>query len=246
MLSQNAVLWNAINTTHAHDLTSDDHVLTVLPIFHVGGLNIQTMPALHAGATVTLHPRFDADATLRDDLHRDGRPYGPRAGDGPGHDRQFPLWATTDFSSLRLINMGSSVIPAPIINAFHGRGVPVGQVYGATETAPIAIFLRTEDCERIGSTGKPAIHCEVKALIKDGAEVAAGERGEILVKGPNVLIGYWRDEAATAEALRATAGSIPAISDIATPTASGTSSIAARTSSSPAARTSIRPSSRRC
>ena len=58
MLSQNAMFWNAVNATHAHDLTSADHALTVIPIFHVGGLNIQTVPALHAGATVTLHPRF--------------------------------------------------------------------------------------------------------------------------------------------------------------------------------------------
>ena len=47
-----------------HGLTADDHVLTVLPLFHVGGLNIQTTPALHQGATVTLHPRFAPDATL--------------------------------------------------------------------------------------------------------------------------------------------------------------------------------------
>ena len=201
VLTQNAVLWNAINSTHAHDLTSDDHVLTVIPIFHVGGLNIQTTPALHAGATVTLHPRFDADAALR--TISTARPtlmvLVPATAQAMIGN---PLWATTDLSSLRLISMGSTVIPAPIINAFHARGVPVGQIYGATETCPIAIYLRKEDCRRIGSTGKPAIHCEVKALNKDGAETAVDERGEILVKGPNVLSGYWRDEAATSEALQ--------------------------------------------
>ena len=64
VLTQDALLWNAINSAHMHDLTSADQVLTVLPLFHVGGLNIQTLPALHAGASVTLHRRFEPGATL--------------------------------------------------------------------------------------------------------------------------------------------------------------------------------------
>src|SRR6185437_7910419 len=64
VLRQEALLWNGVMSQHMHDLTSDDHVLTVLPFFHVGGLNIQTTPALHAGATVTIHSRFTPDAAL--------------------------------------------------------------------------------------------------------------------------------------------------------------------------------------
>src|SRR5947209_7334123 len=64
VLRQEALLWNGVMSQHMHSLTSDDHVLTVLPLFHVGGLNIQTTPALHHGATVTIHPRFTPDATL--------------------------------------------------------------------------------------------------------------------------------------------------------------------------------------
>src|SRR3954453_23134777 len=64
VLRQEALLWNGVMSQHMHGLTSDDHVLTVLPFFHVGGLNIQTTPALHHGATVTILPRFTPDATL--------------------------------------------------------------------------------------------------------------------------------------------------------------------------------------
>src|SRR6267154_5412457 len=64
VLRQEALVWNAAMSQHMHGLTSDDHVLTVLPFFHVGGLNIQTTPALQLGATVTIHPRFTPDATL--------------------------------------------------------------------------------------------------------------------------------------------------------------------------------------
>ncbi len=64
VLRQEALLWNGVMSQHMHDMTSDDHILTVLPFFHVGGLNIQTTPALHAGATVTIHSRFTPDTTL--------------------------------------------------------------------------------------------------------------------------------------------------------------------------------------
>src|SRR4029077_759931 len=64
VLTQEALLWNGVMSQHMHAMTSSDHVLTVLPFFHVGGMNIQTTPALHLGATVTIHARFTADATL--------------------------------------------------------------------------------------------------------------------------------------------------------------------------------------
>src|SRR3954469_5515766 len=64
VLRQDALLWNAVMSQHMHDMTAAGHILTVLPLFHGGGLNIQTTPALQLGATVTLHPRFTPDATL--------------------------------------------------------------------------------------------------------------------------------------------------------------------------------------
>jgi fatty-acyl-CoA synthase len=79
------------------------------------------------------------------------------------------------------------VVPESVIRAFHARGVPVGQIYGSTETSPIAIVLLREDArEKIGSTGKPAAHCEVRLV-----------NGEILVRGPNVMRRYWNDPAET-------------------------------------------------
>ena len=70
VLRQDALVANAAMSQHMHDMTAQDHVLTVLPLFHVGGLNIQTTPALQLGATVTLHARFAPDATL-DAIARD-------------------------------------------------------------------------------------------------------------------------------------------------------------------------------
>ncbi|MFQ5972085.1 MAG: class I adenylate-forming enzyme family protein [Alphaproteobacteria bacterium] len=201
VLTQSALFWNAVNSTHMHDLTSTDRVLTVLPMFHVGGLNIQTLPALHAGATVTLHRRFDAAATL--EAIQRTRPtllvLVPATIqallDAPG-------WAGADLSSLRMVTTGSTVVPLHLIEGLHRRGVPVVQVYGLTETSPIAAYLRREDAERkIGSTGKAALHCELRIVDDAGNDVPPGTPGEILVRGPNVLFEYWGNEQATREAL---------------------------------------------
>ena len=182
VLTQSALFWNGFNSIHAHDLSRADHVLSALPMFHVGGLNNQTLPALLAGATVTLHKRFEPGAWLAEVAAR--RPtislLVPAA---MAAVIAHPAWPQTDLTSLKLLNTGSMVVPDSLIRAFHARGVPVGQIYGATETAPIATLLLREDAMRKpGSAGKPAPHCELKLV-----------EGEIWVRGPALMRGYWPD-----------------------------------------------------
>jgi len=198
ILQQSALLWNGFNSIHAHDLSQRDHVLSPLPMFHVGGLNNQTLPALLAGATITLQQRFEPGRWLADVAAR--RPsvslLVPATMQAVvGH----PAWASTDLSSLKMINSGSMVVPDSLIRAFHARGVPVGQIYGSTETSPIATVLMKEDAMvMVGSAGKPALHCEVKiAADEHGTEAPAGLVGEIWVRGPNLMRGYWNDPQST-------------------------------------------------
>jgi fatty-acyl-CoA synthase len=202
VLTQDALFWNAVNSAHMHDLTGADRVLTVLPLFHVGGLNIQTLPALHAGASVTLHRRFQPGATLAAIALR--RPTLTVL--VPATMRALidhPDWPQADLTSLRLVTTGSQIVPLELIEGFHARGVPVAQVYGTTETAPIAVYQRREDAGRSpGATGKPALHCDLRIVDEAGSEVPAGERGEVLIRGPNVMSHYWRNPEATAAALR--------------------------------------------
>ena len=197
LLTQEAIEWNARNSIAAHELTDADHVLTVLPMFHVGGLNIHMTPALAAGACVTLHARFDPGAALR-----------AIAADRPTMllvvpqvslaMTNHPDWGSTDLSSLRLVTTGSSIIPAAAIRPWHERGIPVTQVYGMTESGPLAICLRREDARRkVGSCGTPARHCEARILDEAGRETATGEIGEIVLRGPNLFREYWGDPEAT-------------------------------------------------
>jgi fatty-acyl-CoA synthase len=202
LLRQEALLWNGVMSQHMHGLTSDDHVLTVLPLFHVGGLNIQTTPALHHGATVTLHARFSPETTLR-----------AIAGDRPTLTvlvpatiqavTDHPAWAAADLSSLRAVATGSTIVPPLLIDRITKRGVPVLQVYGSTETCPIAIYTRLGgDLSREGSTGLPGLCCEATIVDENGNDVAAGTPGEIVVRGPNVFSEYWSNADATRLALQ--------------------------------------------
>ncbi len=200
VLTQGAVTWNAVNSVWAHDFTSEDRILTTLPLFHVGGLNIQTLPALHAGATVLLHKRF-APAEMLAAIARDRPTVTLLVPAVMKALTEHPQWERADLSSLRLAMAGSSVVPVELIRPFHARGVPVGQVYGATETGPVSIVLRGLDAMRKeGACGTPAIHCDARIVDDRDEDVKPGERGEILLRGPHITQGYWRDSASTSAA----------------------------------------------
>ena len=202
LLTQGALFANAVNSTHMHGITAEDRVLTTLPLFHVGGLNILTLPALHAGATVTLHAKFDPAATL-DAIEREAITLTVLVPAQIDALRVLPRWKAVRLDSLRMITTGSQIVPPRIFEIVHTRGVPLVEVYGSTETAPIATYMPAHEARRkAGSAGLPAMHCEVRVADESGADVAPGTSGEILIRGPNVMVGYWGNPEATAEAMR--------------------------------------------
>ncbi|MGI9502922.1 MAG: class I adenylate-forming enzyme family protein, partial [Geminicoccaceae bacterium] len=112
-----------------------------------------------------------------------------------------PAFEETDLSSLRQITTGSSLVPTTLIQIFHDRGIPVTQVYGTTETAPIAVYQRAHDAvSTIGSAGKAGKHGEVRVIGDDGNVTEPGIPGEIQIRGPQVMTGYWNNPGATDEA----------------------------------------------
>jgi fatty-acyl-CoA synthase len=202
VLRQEALLWNGLMSQHMHDMTANDHVLTVLPLFHVGGLNIQTTPALQLGASVSLIGRFTPQAALASIA--EARPslivLVPATIEAM---LETTAWEKTSLASLRAVTTGSTQVPQRLVEAFSRRGVPVLQVYGSTETCPIAVYTRLAgDWRRPGSTGLPGLACEVRVVGADGREVPTGAAGEVVVRGPNILAEYWRNGAASREALR--------------------------------------------
>lgn len=199
--TQDAVFWNAVISQHAHDFTADDHVLNILPLFHLGGINIQVMPSFFVGGTVTLHPGFDPKATLHA-LQTGGITSTVCVPTVMRALMAEPGWARATFPDMRLMNTGSTDVPVDILSDVNARGLPMVQVYGATETGPIATYQRAgEASDTIGSIGRPAAHASVEVRRADGSRCDINEPGEIWVKGPNNFAEYWRNPEATQAAL---------------------------------------------
>lgn len=194
--------WNNLSLSRTLDLTSQDTVLAVLPQFHVGGWNIQPLLAWWTGATVVLERRFDAGRVLQ--LIAD-RKVSSMMG-VPTHYLMLathPGFAASDLSSLRQAVVGGAPMPPQLLRSWHQRGVSLVQGYGLTEAWPNVLCLAGEDAvAKSGFAGKPYPHVEVKIVDPaTGAELTGAGRGELLVAGPSVFAGYFRDPLATQRAL---------------------------------------------
>jgi fatty-acyl-CoA synthase len=200
VLTQQALEVNALNSIDMHQMTSGDRVLVVLPLFHVGGLNISLTPALFCGAEVELHARFEPAATLQavERYRPDILVLVPATMMAV---MRLANWATADTSSLRMLTTGSMVVPVELIAAYEDKGISVVQVYGSTETCPIAAYTQPgEGRSNPSSTGKAALHSQVRIAGSDGAPARAGVDGEIEVLGEHVMTGYWQRPDETKEA----------------------------------------------
>lgn len=201
VLSEQALLCSALMSQHMFDLSPADRALNVLPLFHVGGLNIQPIPTLLFGGTVVLHPRFDpaqAVAALEQDSITliNSVPTLLQAMIAQ------PAWDSARFASLRAISIGSTDVPIALIQQVHAKGIPLLQVYGATETGPVAIYQRIEQSGVEGSIGRAGLLCDIRLTDEQGVDVAAGDSGEIWVRGGNILSHYRNNPAANKESLQ--------------------------------------------
>ena len=202
MLTHGNITWNAVNVLVDTDLAGDEVSLICAPLFHVAALDMVLMPALLKGSTVILQPGFDAGTVLATiERERVTCMFGVPT----MFDRMaaHPDFATTDVSSLRRLLCGGAPVPLRTITTWLDRGVVFMQGYGMTETAPGALFLGAERAaDKAGTAGVPSFFTDVRVVRPDGTDVDVGERGEVIVAGPNVMAGYWRRPEATAEVVR--------------------------------------------
>ena len=183
------------------EMRDDDVVLGALPFFHVFGLTCGLNATVKAGGTLTLLPRFDPDKAL-EIFERD-------------HVTIFQGVPTmyvailhsdkadkVDTSSLRLCVSGGSAMPGEVMRAFDEKfGTMILEGYGLSETSPVASFNHPDRERKTGSIGQPVEGVEMKIMDEDGNEVEQGEVGEIVIKGPNVMKGYWRKDDATKKSI---------------------------------------------
>jgi fatty-acyl-CoA synthase len=198
MLTHGNLFWNNVNALLAFDISQHDVSLLCAPLFHIGGLNVTTLLTLQKGGHIVLMPTFDPGQALKLIVeHRVTTMFGVPA--MFLFMSQTPQFAATDLSSIRYILCGGAPVPVPLINRYAERGVPFAQGYGLTETAPLALVLRTDEVAvKVGAAGHQVLPLsDVRLVNGDNRPVPAGQRGEICVRGPQVMAGYWNNPEAT-------------------------------------------------
>jgi fatty-acyl-CoA synthase len=201
MLTHANLTWNVINFLSCADFRSDDVTAAIAPFFRVGGIGVNVLPVLFLGGTVVVPSDLSSDRILQVMQHH-------RVTVGFGNPdlldvlARSELWPEVDLSSVRFIVTGGAPVPERLIRAWLDRGVMLLQGYGLSEAAPLVLMLDpTSALTKMGSAGRPPLLVDIRIVHPDKSAVGPGETGELLVRGPNVMAGYWRRPEATGEVL---------------------------------------------
>lgn len=201
MLSHGNIMWNNINSQLAFGGSRDDVLLTVAPLFHIGGLNVLSLQNFSIGSKLVLMRAFDPEAVLdaiseKKVTHMFGAPAMFQ------FMMQHPKFNETNFDSVETFICGAAPPPESLLTTYADRGVPFCQGYGLTETSPFGTFLTPEwSISKLGSAGQAPMHTYVRVVDDDNKSVATNVRGEICIMGANVMKGYWNRPEATASAI---------------------------------------------
>jgi len=201
VLTHDNLFYDSCTVSMSTDWRWGDRVLIALPLFHIGAL-IDVVIDVHIGSTTVLMKAFDPVGFLRtlQDQQIDSFLAVPAM-------LQFMLQVPTlgefDLSSVRWALCGTAPVPVPLIQAWSRLGIAIQQVYGLTECTGGAAVLGSERAlDKVGSTGLPMFHTDIRVVDELGRDTAPGEVGEVVIRGPHVMREYWKNPQATAETVR--------------------------------------------
>ena len=179
-----------------------DIVFGGLPLFHSFGQTVSMHASLKVGACLTLVPKFDPGEALAT-IDRDGVTHFYGVPTMFGALLHHPGREQYDTSSLRTCITGGASMPVEVLRGFEDAfGAIVLEGYGLSETSPVSSSNHPDMERKPGSIGTPIEGVEMKVVDEDDNEVAQGEVGEIVIRGHNIMKGYWERPDATAEAMR--------------------------------------------
>ncbi|WP_106850293.1 long-chain fatty acid--CoA ligase [Blastococcus sp. Marseille-P5729] len=203
MLTHGNIEANNVNIMAMADgISKYDTTVTPAPLFHIGGLAVHTLPLLFLGGKTVVLPAFDPAGTLKAmaDTKTTVQFLVPAMWAAM---TQVPDFDSYDVSSMRYAISGGAPCPIPVIEFFQNKGWDFIEGFGMTETCAGALGLNREDVvDHAGSVGQPALLTEARVVDEIGEDVAVGTVGELVLRGPNIFIGYWEMEDATRDAIR--------------------------------------------
>jgi fatty-acyl-CoA synthase len=196
VLSHRKTFFNCLNAEIFFQLSFQDRMLVILPLFHSGGLFIQASPCLYKGATLVIHRKFDPIKTYAD-IERFkvtkflGVPTVFRSllAVDPAMRR--------DVSSLSVCAIGGEKVTPELLSECRQSGFSLRQIMGQTETSILLWASEEESLLRPGTVGSPVFHAEVALVDEQGKKVGANKVGEIVVRGSIMMKEYWQDPVQT-------------------------------------------------
>jgi long-chain acyl-CoA synthetase len=197
-LSRNA----EVSSQTTSEIGAGDVVLGALPLFHSFGQTVGMNASLRVGACLTLVPKFDPGQAL-ETMQRDGVTHFYGVPTMFGALLHHPEREGFDTSSLRICITGGASMPVEVLHGFEEAfGAKVLEGYGLSETSPLACTNHPDKERKAGSIGTPIEGVEMRVVDEDDNPVAQGEVGEIVIRGHNIMKGYWQRPDATEEAMR--------------------------------------------
>ena len=201
MLSHRKTFFNVLNANMFFDLTKNDIAIIGRPLFHSGGLIVEMAPVLYRGGTIIVKKRFRPREILETiQKHR------VTILELPATVYNFILEECDiekyDVSSLKCCFTGGERVPVTLLKTLAEKGLIVSQIYGLTEASTLFWLPMEMAREKMGSVGQPIFHGEVRIVDEQGKPVKSGEIGEIIVKGPIVMSGYWKRKDLTDEVIK--------------------------------------------
>jgi fatty-acyl-CoA synthase len=201
ILSHRHIFWNSVNTIINWGLRPSDVSPIIFPLFHTGGWNVLLIPLFHVGARILLWPKFDAVDTLRR-IQEEGCTVIIGVPTMYHMMIDSPEFSTTDFSSVRFWLSGGAPCPISIMEAFWARGQEFAMGYGLTEVGPNNFYMPPGASKRKPTAvGRSFFHNEIRIVTNDLTDVAPGEVGELLLRGPHAFSGYWNNPQATQDVI---------------------------------------------
>ncbi|WP_461536211.1 long-chain-fatty-acid--CoA ligase [Spongorhabdus nitratireducens] len=207
MLTHTNITMNCMLAMTQVSITADDRLLLTLPLFHVFGQVVQMVAGISAGSSLIMVPRFDPETVLSLMEKEEATQFCgvPTMYIGllsvKDAAERFDLEKIA--SNMKICVSGGAAMPVEVMRQFEEKfNAPILEGYGLSETSPIAAF-NSLHLERIpGSVGQPVIGIDIRIADENGNEVAAGEEGEILIRGHNIMAGYFNNPEKTAETIK--------------------------------------------